>query len=402
MGSLPPLALPFLAVLAVAFVGGVAAYVRDRRRFSGYRHLMREVLRLRKALKGEVFRDGADLVVNGTWRGSPTEIRVSHSENTPGIDIRMGAPAGFSLFVSPKNWRGAEGGTALRTQDEMFNVRAQVRSNHPTQASLFLSTKNVVSSLAKLYRSQAFMHITTGVIELSDLEPPTLQTMSGVETQLDAMSALCNQLKQMPGSDQVKIERLKREPQYLFKTVMFAGIAAATVALLITAFAVDEEPLAPHRFVPDGVTVTDAALIGGVGEWRLVLSQNFDPEAVAWLRANGMQATGRVPADFSGQGSDLGVAYVFGASDGRRRVVILSRGKNVYDSVYPSVGIAARVKRGLVPGIKWQGDAPENPDGDGLLILRTPNDPASGLIIFTKGDRIVSAAPKDYRNIRLE
>jgi hypothetical protein len=84
------------------------------------------------------------------------------------------------------------------------------------------------------------------------------------------------------------------------------------------------------------------------------------------------------------------------------RVVIVANGKAEYDERYPYVGIAARVPKAQVPQINWVGRPPETPDGDGLLILRKPDDKASGLVIFLQGSRAVTAVPSNYQDIHLE
>ncbi len=402
MDSLHPLVLPLFILLSLGLIGGFAAFVRDRRRFAGFRHLTKDVLKLGKAVDGEVFRDGTDLVVNGTWRGWPVDIRFSYLDNTPGTDIRMGAPASFSLFVSPRSIKAPEGSAALRTQDEMFNVRAQVRSNHPAEAGIFLGSKDVVPSLTKLYRSsQTYFRLTKGLLELTDLEPPSVGVVRGVTAQLDAMNALATLLKEMPGSSEIKVEPLKRDPRYAFKIAVLAGIAAAVVAVFMAASGgQDEAPVAKQAFVPEGIAEADAKLIPGISKWRLAPSQAFDPNGIGWLRGSGIEAASRIPAAFSGREGDT--AYILTKDDGSKRVVILSAGRNVYDATYTYLGVAARVKKSIVPSITWAGNPSEEPDGDGLFVLRAPNDPASGLIIFIKGDRIITAAPKDYRTIRLE
>lgn len=402
MDSLHPLVLPFFIVLALGLIGGFAAFIRDRRRFAGFQHMSKEVLKLGKAVDGEVFRDGTDLVVNGTWRGCPVDIRFSYLENTPGTDIRMGAPANFSLFVSPRSVKAPEGSAALRTQDEMFNVRAQVRSNHPAEAGIFLGSKNAVNSLTKLYRSsQTYFRITKGLLELTDLEHPSGEVVRGITTQLDAMNALATLLKEMPGSSEIKVEPLKRDPRYVFKFAVLAGIVAATIAVLLAIFGgQNEAPLPQQAYVPEGITPLEGKLIPGIAKWRLAPTQAFDPDGIGWLRASGMEPASRIPAAFSGNEGD--VAYILTNVEGSKRIVILSKGRNVYDSNYSYLGVAARVRKSIVPSITWAGNPPDEPDGDGLFVLRTPNDPASGLIIFVKGDRIITAAPKDYRTIRLE
>jgi hypothetical protein len=55
-----------------------------------------------------------------------------------------------------------------------------------------------------------------------------------------------------------------------------------------------------------------------------------------------------------------------------------------------------------VGAIQWVGDAPSTPDGDGLLIVRSAADRASGLVLFVQGNRVISAVPQDYQNIILD
>src|SRR5512146_1242864 len=125
MQSLPPLALPVSIVMAVAFVGAIIAFLRDRGRFSGYKELMGDALRLGKGLGGEVFRDGNDLVVNGSYNRMPVQVRFSHSENTPGLNIRMGALSNINLFFAPRATHATEGRHVVRTPDDMFNTRVE-------------------------------------------------------------------------------------------------------------------------------------------------------------------------------------------------------------------------------------------------------------------------------------
>jgi hypothetical protein len=135
----------------------------------------------------------------------------------------------------------------------------------------------------------------------------------------------------------------------------------------------------------------------GVDGWRAATADDFDPNAVAWLRDSGAPVSGRIPADFSGRGKDEDAAYVLVRSDGIRRVVLLANGEDRYDVRYPEIAIAARVPRSSVRAIHWLGTAPVAIDGDGLLIVRSADDPRSGLVLFVSRNRIVTAVPQDYQ-----
>jgi hypothetical protein len=404
MPTLPPLAIPVMIIMAVAMGGAVVAFLRDRQRFSGYRDITKEVLRLGKAMNGEVFRDGEDLVVNGAWQGFPVQVRFSNAQNTPGFYVRMGARACFTLFIYPRSANAPEGRHLVRTTDEKFNARLQARSNEPTLAQLFLGNREVPSLQKLCHSSSSFLRITMGAAELFEMKPPAITTVRNVTVQLGALATLAMRLAEMPGADAVVVEPLKRERRYLLRTAIAAGlvatIAAVTIAMNWSSAEVATRP-SPVS-VAEGVRPAEAAKIPGYQKWRVAGAAIFDPDAVAWLRANGLSPAGRIPVDFSGTGKDADVAYLLAQPGGSRRVVILSHGENIYDNRFPYLGAAARVRKSIIDTVQWVGAAPLNPDGDGLLIVRAPNDRTSGLVIFSRGERIISATPKDYQTIRLE
>ncbi|HET8667325.1 MAG TPA: hypothetical protein VFM10_05035 [Terriglobales bacterium] len=403
MPTLPPIALPVFIVLAVAFTGAVIAFVRDRRRFSGYRDLTSDVLKLRKALDGDVFRDGEDLVLSGTWHGCPAQVRFSHGENTPGLNVRVGMRANFRLYLAPRSAKLTDGRYLVRTSDEMFNARVEARTDQPTEARMLLDARDVVPALNKLCRSSYdFLRLTNGMAELVELTPPTVDAVRFVPAQLDAMDTLARNVAKMPGAESVKVDPLKRERRYVLKLAIAAGVLA-TVAAVLIALNSGEVPAVPAaRNAEDAVLPVDAAKVPGASKWRVAGENNFENEGVAWLRRNNQSISGRIAADFAGNGKIDGVAYILAAPNGDKRVVVLSRGTNAYDTRFKYIGLAARIPKAILNSIEWAGTPPVNPDGDGLLIVRTPNDRRSGLIIFTQGTRIISATPKDYLNIRLE
>jgi len=135
MPTFSPHSAALWIVLAIALVGAIVAFVRDRSRFRGYEDLTREALRLAGTLKGATFRDGADLVSSGSWNDLPVQVRFSHAIDTPGVEIRMGAPAGFTFSIMPANSNmPVVGRVRVRIKDENFSTRFLVRSDDPLQA----------------------------------------------------------------------------------------------------------------------------------------------------------------------------------------------------------------------------------------------------------------------------
>lgn len=405
MPSLPPYAIPVTIVLAVALVGAVIAFVRDRGRFSGYRHLMSEALQLAKMLDGELFRDGGDLVISGTWHKWPVQVRFSNAENTPGLSVRLAAPASINLFAGPKSAGISDGRYSLRTSDEMLNARMEFRSDHATEAKLLLDGRGILPAVTKLCQStQTFLRITRGSVEYIDLLPPDVRCVRSLPLKLDALDAIASQLRELPGSERVRVEPLKRERRLMLRMAIVAGIVAIAAAGLIAAFGLNERvaPIAATAHPPEGVWEADAGKIPGLNKWRLASAGNFDPDALAWAQGNGVAVSGRIELDLSGNSTASDVVYVLASPDGRKRLVILRGETNVYDMQYPYIGMASRVPRTILNSIQWAGTPPIDPDGDGVLIIRAPHDPSAGIIIFTRGERIITAVPKDYRTIRLE
>lgn len=393
-----------MVVLVVGVLLALAVFVSDRRRFSGYRDLADDARELGRKLNGEVFRDGEDLVVNGSASGLPVQVRFSYADNMPGLDIRMGAPANFNLFIAPRTAHATEGRHVVRTTNEMLNARVEARSDQPTPARLLLTTGNVTASLSNLCRgASTFVRITRGVVELIDLAPPTHLTIGGVPAQLSAMQAIVADIKEMPGADTVKVEPLKREQRYLMKASLAAGMVAVVAAILIgVSMSADTSETKQHVAAPDEVFEADAPFIPNAAQWRVIKSEQFNSDDIAWVRGSGIQVVGRITGDFSGKGASNDVAYVLGNAAGEKRVVILSGGVRAFDTRYPYVGVAVRVPQQSVSSIEWRGAPPDNPTGDGLLVVRAPNDRGSGLIIFTRGGQAISGVPKDYQSVRLE
>jgi hypothetical protein len=407
MLSMHPVALALLILVVVGVVGFLIHIFRRGRTFSGYRELTQDAEQIAKALGGEIFRDGNDLVISGNYHKMPAIVRFSYDENTPGLNLSAKAKATFTMSIAPKGERAPEGRVLMRTPNDMFDARFQARTDHPTQAKMFVGGKVAMQHLQKLCCSpRTFFTISTGAMELSELTIPTPYTGHHVTDHLESMAKLARQLEDMPGAETIKVHKLEKEKSNIIRGAIVVGIIAA----VITVYAATSGPrgdisvheLADTEAPPAGMTPVDAAQIQRLQGWRVAREEDFAASARAWLRDNGQEISGRVTGDFSGHNVPRDVAYVLVNPEGGRRVVLIVEGVNLYDAEYPEIAGMARIPKESIAGIDWGKYPPQGtPDGDGLLIIRKREDPASGLVLFADERRIVSAVPVNYTQIRL-
>lgn len=407
MGSWSPLAIALTIVALVAAVGLLLVIFRRRATFSGYDEIFDDVRELGAALKGEVFRDGDDLVISGTYRRLPVVIRFSHGENTPGLNIRLTAPSNFTLYMTPKG-STSEGRFAIKSGDDMFDARFTVRTDHPTEAKMFFTGNLVLGQLQKLCCSaKTFFSINKGWLELSELVIPEPYTARHILDHLTSMGTLLFVVREMPGAATVKIGRIEREGKVFARIAIAVGILAAGATVFVVtrqqSQSVEASAASAPDAPPEGVLPVDAEHITGVRQLRLATAEDLDPVGVAWLRASGGQLQTRIEGDFSGDGQGEDVAYVLTHTvDGKRRVVLLANGKNRFDATYSYLGVVARVPKSAAQNIEWKGKGPEAVDGDGLLLVVRPNDPTAGLVLFLNGDRVVSGSPANYQTVPVQ
>ena len=417
MGSLHPVALALLIVVVVGLVGFMIHTFRRGKIFSGYQELTKDAEEITKALGGEIFRDGNDLVISGNYHKIPAIVRFSYGENTPGLNLHGKAKATFSMSVAPKGERAAEGRVLMRTSDDMFDARFQTRTDHPTQTKMFVTGKVVMQQLQKLCCSpRTFFAITHGAVELSELTIPQPYTGHHVIDHLESMAKLAGALEDMPGSETIKVHKLEKEKSNIIRAAIVVGAIAAVItvyaatrgprgAIPVKELAGDAEP------PPTGMKPVDAALIRKAHDWRLMTAQDFGLNAAAWMRDNGQELTGRIPGDYSGRNNQRDVAYLLapdtataeGAQPaGQRRIVLLVEGVNLYDAEYPEIVGAGRIPKEAIANTDWGKNPPQGtPDGDGLLIVRKSGDFASGLVLFVSEKHIVTGVPANYQQVRL-
>ncbi len=405
MAGLSPVQIALLIVAAVAIVGVVITAVRSRVTFTGYEDIVHDVQRLGAALHGEIFRDGSDVVVSGAYERLPAVVRFSNAENTPGLNIRMQAPATFLLSVVPASAQVTEGGRIpVRTTDELFDTRFTTRTDQPTSAKMFI-TKQTTGLLQRLACSKnTYVAIGGGAIELSELVIPSIQPSQHVLDHLKAMVRLSGALKEMPGSDAVKLITFERERHVAARIAMVVGAIVALGSI----FAATQVPTHPpasgvNQTLASGILPLDAAHIPNTADWRAATTDDLDPVAMNWLRGNGAKPEARIEADLTGNATGRDVAYLLVGPNNQRRIVLLAEGENRYDTKFPYIGLAVRIPKGIVESINWVGGkAPEGIDGDGIMILRKQDDPTSAIVLFLGGRGIVSASPVNYQQISLQ
>jgi hypothetical protein len=405
MGSLSPLQVALLIVAALSMVGAVIAFIRSTMTYSGYSGIVNDVRRIALAMRGEIFRDGADVVISGTYERLPAVVRFSNEESTPGLNIRIQAPATFLLSVVPAGAQVGEGGRNLvRTADEQFDSRFNTRTDQPMQAHMFLNdeTTGLLQRLA--CSKNTFVSIGNGAIELSELVIPDPDPGEHAIDHLKSMAKLSQALHRMPGSDRVKLLTFERSHYVAARAAMVIGAVVALVSVFAATRVSNSEPVSGvNQTLSAGILPLDATRISNTKDWRAATADDFDPAAVSWLRGNRKQPAGRITGNFSGKGTGRDVAYLLVDAAGARRVVLLADNENRYDTKFPYIGLAVRVPKENLNSIKWAGGkAPEGVDGDGLLLLRKPDDPASAIVLFLSGRGIVSASPANYQEINLE
>src|SRR5437588_5660123 len=143
--TLSPAQLALTIVGVTAVIGLIVFFVRRRSLYAGYEEYEGEARSLAHLLGGELFRDGGDLVVFGNYQTLPTQVRFSNSDVTPGLQMRVQAPATFPLTVAPVAVTDLPGRVVARANDPQFDTRFTIRSEQPLDARLFLSPPTLLT-----------------------------------------------------------------------------------------------------------------------------------------------------------------------------------------------------------------------------------------------------------------
>ena len=399
-----PVVIAFAIVSLLAFVGAVISLYKRSHLFSGYRELRSDAREIARTFNADVYRDGNDLVIAGNMNRLPTNVRFSQEENTPGLFIRMEMPALFRLTIVPQgSSQTGEGRALVRLGDRQFDNKFTIRTDQPSLFRMLLSPK-VIADLQKLCCSnKTYLNIERGVMELTELVIPSGAISRHVNDHLQQMAGIAKEMAEMPGAHEIKIKPIEVERNLVARTAIGIGVVAA-IATVVVAYNQRRAPVvtALAAETVSGIDPIDARLLPGVQNWRLANpTDDFDPTGLTWAQNNNLKLAGRMTADFSGTGDGRDEVYVLRRpSNGAFRVAIFSRGEKRYDTTYDKLAVVAPFPKSLVDSIQWGSAPPDRPDGDGLLIAYDPGNPANVVVIFLKGDRIISSQPAHYQNIQ--
>lgn len=381
-----------------------------------------------QALKSQPTQVESDLVVTGRYGRNPVTVRFSSDPQKPPLLIEMQAPllpwlnagklasgqqAYYAFSVAPRESVVKERGTILATGNQALDARFVTRCDNPAGAQPFVQDKQTQAELQKICCSpKTSLRIQGGKMELTEMTGG--QNGRHILAHLESM----NKLTGAPPPAAARPTQTRTTGSFKMPAVSLPGlrlpkalgergpiILAAGVALLI-AVAIgwnmlrvkEDEPTGP----PTGVAASDIAQIPDVNHWTLVTDKDLEAAGVDWMRKKGQPPAARLTGDFAGSGSATDVAYVLKRRGGMLRVVLLSGGKNKYDTNFSPLALVARVPKAALADLQWADKFSGTPDGDGLLIVRKADDPATALIVMLTGGKAVTGRPVEYRDLHLQ
>lgn len=404
----PQLQIALGVVAALTLVGVVVSFFRKGALYKGYEELATEAPKIAGAIKGQIFRDGDDLVIAGNYKQYPAQVRFSYSETTPGLNIRMQAPVSFTFSVVPKGERATEGRVLVRTGDDMFDAKFAARTDHPTQAKMLVGSKQMRTQMEKLCcSSKTFLTLTRGAIELSELTIPSPYAGRHVQDHLDSMGILAKAVDDIPGAETIKIEPYvyaeKSTP--IFKIALAVGAICTLIAIFVlepTAAQPDLTGVNGDAATHTGVAAADAAQIPGINGFHAATAEDFDPNVASWVRSGGQEPAGRAELKLDPADDHPDVAYWIRNADGVNRIVVLLAGTKFLDSAYGEVLGIARVPHDSLQGVKWRIPPLRPPAGDGLVIVTRHNDAVNSTVLYLAGGRLESGNPENYETLSLQ
>ena len=404
MPTFSPLSLSIVIAGAVAIAGILVAARRRTATFADYESLMPDLRTLRRRLRGELDRDGPDVIVRGVLRHWPVLLRFSHAENTPGLQVRIEMPATFSLFLSSDRYLGEHGRFPVRLGDQALDSRFQVRSDHPTEARLFTASDKNRALLRRLGHSrQVAISITPGLLEFTQQTIPMEYTARVVGEHLKSLAQLAAAMSEMPGADRIRVRQVRRQYSVAARAAMIVGVVTA-IATVVSATHDNEThaiAAAPAAQVPAGIDAADAARIPGLHAWRLATAADFDRQTTDWLAQNRQKPVGTFDGNFFGANDDS--AYILTRDDTHAfRIVLLGRNDAHYDATYSTLAAVARLPQRDFALVNWRTPPEGQPEGDGVVLMLSRDDPGTCVVLFSHAGRVTSAAPNDCRSLDLK
>src|SRR3954469_3789829 len=198
--ALPPIQTAIAILVALGIIGALIQFITMRRKFAGYEYVAGAIRGLARTLKGDISRDGPDLLITGEYQELPVFVRFPNSAGESGLTVHMAAKSAFGVAVFPASSDVTDAGRhQIRTGDTAFDNRFSIRTDQPTQVSLLL-TRQTLSHVQKLCCSaQTALNIRPGEIELTEAAIPHAQTWEHIVLHLQSMRVLAGAVEAIPG-----------------------------------------------------------------------------------------------------------------------------------------------------------------------------------------------------------
>ena len=404
MTGFHPFALAALIIAVVSLAGVIAASVRNHRTFLGYEDVAEDARALSKKVKGQIFRDGPDLVISGNYEQLPTIIRLSHSEHTPGVSIEMKVPAKFKFSLTPKQSDNVPAGTPVTVPSLAANFLGRTDSSF--EASQLIAAASVKKALAGIcWSNKVFLEISPGRLLINELLIPS-DLLTRISDELDYGSALSAQLEKFPGADVRKIQIIKHDrSSWVFRGALAAGIVVTIAGVAQNAVNASNRP-APAPAIKDAglIPLVDASLITHFQEWRPAADNDFAPGFASWLQSYGIKPSYVVEFSSNHSNGRDAKAYFLVNDQQQKRVVAIVDHRVAFDAIFPSAEGLAVVPIDSLEKVQWQmHQAPYTAaPGDGLLLVRNQGQVDGATLLFFAGDTMYSGTPENYEHIDIQ
>jgi hypothetical protein len=406
--TLNPLFISLLLICVIAIIGVIANSVRRSRIWAGHTETLARIHEIPSQLRRSATRDDGDVVLRGNHQSWPVEVRFSQSTFKPELHLKMGAPVRFAMDLVPRASKPARSTSPIPTGDPYLDSTFILLSKNASDVKMLLFS-GAASELKLLCKSpNVFVHAGEHNIELGiPIAPQDLG--AEVMKHLDTMAHLALLISNLPGSSPIKIDRYKPRRTSWITRVAIAMGAIVTIALVIMLSQSEGNSAGRHpaKFtLADGsqIDAEDAAPIKYLKNWRSASEDDFDPEFVKALRAQGKTASFPLRLQATASPEENEKAYVFKGVDNTKRLVVLVNGQRVYDVQFEKLAGVARVRSSSLDNATWANskDTWLSTNGDGLLLVLDAQDPASGTILVNTGQGLRPMPLIDYRTISLQ
>ncbi len=403
--------IALLIALAIPIVGALIEFFRAQSKLKGFRELRKDLQMLAVDLQGEIDRDDDDLLVRGHYGHWPVLIRLSRSEYEAGVSIQMPVPANVTLYCYPVAHEGEEGSVPLAISDQRFMAHFRLSTNNtPLEVSMILSSPAVLGELTKITDSQTYLTLENRALELSEAVIVPENLGQRLMTRVRGMARIAAEAMDVHGGSSAAGIRTKGARNWF----RVGYVATAVVMLVVIGIVelVEQRTMRAQAAVvaPQPLPSIAPALANQIPQlqgWHIADGTEFDIDANAWLQQQGQKPMGHLTANIgSDQSSDE--AYVFRRPAGPpgtnpARFVLFINKEEKYDAEMPEIDAVGRISKDAIANIEWRGRRPPgDPNAGGLIVVQRYKDPSSAIVIYMSGQTLMTAAPKDFRNVSLE